>query len=147
MSIKILKTISFCMLVMLAGCANDLSDENIFRPTFSEVQLNLSLPANSSLQFTSGHKLIDEGVKGIILYRKNATTILAFERNCSYQPNNACAVVEVHRSTLFMTDLCCGSTFRWEDGTPTGGPAWRPLQQYHTSLNGSILTVTDEVIN
>jgi len=133
--------------ILLVGCSNDLSDDPIFQPTFSDVELNLALPDNFVLQSSGGYKLISQGVRGIILYRKNPSAVLAFERNCSYHPNDACATVEVHSAALYMTDLCCGSNFRWEDGAPTGGPAWRPLQQYSATLNGNTLTVTDQVIN
>jgi hypothetical protein len=131
----------------LASCGGDLSDDPIPLPTFPDLQLNLSLPSNFALQSTRGYKLIGEGVRGIILYRKNASSVLAFERNCSYQPNEACATTEVHTSGLFMSDPCCGSTFRFEDGNPTGGVAWRPLQQYSTTLSGNTLTITSQVIN
>jgi hypothetical protein len=131
----------------LASCGSDLSDDPIPLPSFADIQLNLSLPSNFALQSTGGYKSIGEGVRGIILYRKNVSTVLAFERNCSYQPNEACATIEVHASGLFMNDPCCGSTFRFEDGNPTGGVAWRPLQQYSTTLSGNTLTVTSQVIN
>lgn len=133
--------------IVLIACSSEPSDDPIFQPTFSDVQLNLALPENFVLQATGGYKSIGEGGRGIILYRKNPSSVLAFERTCSYTPNEACATVEVHVSGLFMNDPCCGSNFRWEDGTPTGGPAWRPLQQYSATLNGNTLTVTDQVIN
>ncbi len=132
--------------LVIASCGSDLSDDAIPLPSFADLQLNLSLPSNFALQATGGYKLIGDGVRGIILYRKNASTVLAFERNCSYQPNDACATVEVHTSGLFMNDPCCGSTFRFEDGNPTGGVAWRPLQQYSATLSGNTLTVTSQVI-
>ncbi|MFZ6012485.1 MAG: hypothetical protein ACOYXT_19235, partial [Bacteroidota bacterium] len=97
-----------------------------------------------------GHKLItssEGGVQGIIVYRINASSYVAYERNCSYHPNDACVTVEVHPSNLYMYDPCCSSSFDFSTGQPTGGPAWRPLRQYETSLSGSNLTITDEIIN
>ncbi|MCK6616983.1 MAG: hypothetical protein L6Q51_05005 [Cyclobacteriaceae bacterium] len=91
-------------------------------------------------------KYFNGGVRGIIVHRVNASTYRAFERNCSFQPNEACATVGVHVSTLFMEDSCCGSTFNF-NGDPTGGPAWRPLRQYQTILSGNELTITDEVVD
>jgi len=82
----------------------------------------------------------------VILYRSNASSFLAFERNCTYHPNEACATVNVHSSHLYMTDPCCGSSFSFTDGTPTGGVAWRPLRQYRTVVNGGLITVTDEIL-
>ena len=84
------------------------------------------------------------GVRGIIVYRTNSTSYNAFERNCSYHPNDACATVNVHNSGLYMTDPCCASTFDFLDGNPSGGIAWRPLRRYRTQLNGLTLSITDE---
>ncbi|MFN3839525.1 MAG: hypothetical protein ACK4RF_02360 [Cyclobacteriaceae bacterium] len=131
---------------VLACCSPDLSDDPIPPATFADIFINLSLPENLSLNTDGASKYFNGGVRGIIVYRVNSSTYRAFERNCSYQPNNACATVGVHVSTLFMEDSCCGSTFNFQ-GDPTGGPAWRPLRQYHTILNGNELTVTDEVVN
>jgi hypothetical protein len=53
----------------------------------------------------------------------------------------------VHSSKLYLIDDSCGSSFSLEEGTPTGGPAWRPLRQYRTILANNFLTITDEAIN
>jgi len=141
------KVIAVFIFISFAACSPDLTDDLIPIPVFEDLVLNLSLPENSDLN-TLGYKYLggNAGVRGIIVYKKNATTYLAFVRNCSYQPNNACATVDAHSSTLYMEDVCCGSTFNW-DGTPTGGPAWRLLRQYETILIGFQLTITDEIIN
>lgn len=86
------------------------------------------------------------GNRGIIVYRKNATTFLAFEKTCSFQPGDACATVGIHESNLFMIDVCCGSQFNFE-GNPTGGLAWRPLLQYQTSVSGTQVTISSTVSN
>ena len=133
------------LLLFLISCEPDLVDDPIPFQPFPDI--NIVLPNHPSLSSDGGNIVInDGGVRGIILYRKNSATYLAFERNCSYKPNDACATVDVHSSTLFMQDACCNSSFSFE-GIPTGGPAWRPLQQYQTSLSGSTLTITDEIVN
>jgi hypothetical protein len=135
----------FLLLLFLISCEPDLVDDPIPFQPFPDI--NIVIPNHPSLSSDGGNIIInDGGVRGIILYRKNSTTYLAFERNCSYKPNDACATVEVHSSTLFMQDACCGSSFSFE-GIPTGGPAWRPLQQYQTSLSGNTVTITDQIIN
>jgi hypothetical protein len=106
--------------------------------------MNLSLPQYASLSTVGGFTYVSGGVRGLIIYRKDSNIYLAFERNCSFQPTDACATVEALQ--LYMQDACCGSTFNYS-GTPTGGLAWRPLQQYATSLSGTILTITDTIVN
>jgi hypothetical protein len=146
-STLIQKFLSWLLLVFLLACSNELFDSPIPEAIFEDIVINVSNPEYNNLH-TLGYVYVggDAGVRGIILYKENTNTYRAFERNCSYQPNDACATVDVHISTLFMQDSCCGSTFGW-DGNPTGGVAWRPLRQYQTFLDGNMLTITDEVIN
>jgi len=137
----------FSCLFFLTSCKPDLTDDAIPQVFFPDIILNLTLPTQNSLKIDGGTLSIDGGVRGIIIYRKNSSTYLAYERNCSFHPNDACATVEVHSTNLFMTDTCCKSTFGFDDGTPTGGPAWRSLRRYKTSLDGSDLTITSESAN
>ena len=139
--------LGYTVLAFLLSCSNELFDSPIPEAVFQDIVINVSNPEYNNLN-TVGYVYIggNAGVRGIILYKVNTTMYRAFERNCSYQPNDACATVDVHVSTLFMQDSCCGSTFSWE-GNPTGGVAWRPLRQYQTFLDGTMLTITDEVLN
>jgi hypothetical protein len=135
--------------VSFLSCTPDLYDDPIPPAIFEDIVLPLTLPENNGLATLGFRDLSlaypNAGVRGIIVYRKNSTTYLAFEKNCSYQPNSACATVNVHSSTFFLEDPCCASTFSW-DGFPSGGPAWQPLRQYVTILNGTVLTITDDIV-
>ncbi|HEY9004629.1 hypothetical protein [Ohtaekwangia sp.] len=128
----------------LFSCSSDLSDDAMPYVHFPDIVINLNLPQYNSLR-TVGYQGINGGVRGIIIHRESPTTYHAVDRNCSYQPNNACASVDIHSSGLYLIDPCCGSSFNF-DGTPTGSPAWRSLQKYQTKLDGSILTITDNII-
>ena len=131
-------------LLIIVSCSQDLVDDPIPFQPFSDIVINLSLPEYVNLSTDGGYVYMNSGgVRGIILYRKTSSTYLAFERNCSFQPTDACATVDA--DILFMKDACCGSTFNY-NGDPTGGLAWRPLQQYKTSLSGNTLTITDTVL-
>jgi hypothetical protein len=134
----------FFFLLLFIGCAPDLSDDSIPFRSFPDIVINVSLPAYNKLN-TTGSQYIDGGIRGIILRKASPNVYYAFERNCSYHPNEACSTVEIHISGLFMTDPCCSSSFDFE-GNPTGGVAWRPLGKYQTSLDGSMLTITDRVL-
>jgi hypothetical protein len=139
--------LALTLLTQFNSCSPDLSDDEIPHVPFEEISMNLSLPAYSKLATVGGFMYLNNGgVKGLIVYRSGPSTYIAFERNCSYSPNEACATVEVHSSTLYMLDPCCGSTFSLT-GEPTGGVAWRPLRQYVSYLNGSTLLITDEIAN
>ncbi len=130
----------------LHSCSPEPIDDPIPTATFADIYLNLMLPENAILQQTGNYRYINGGVRGLIVYRAGTSQFRVFERNCSYQPNTACATVEVHSSGLYMHDVCCGSQFSFT-GHPSGGPAWRPLRQYQAILNGNELLITDEVIS
>ncbi len=115
---------------------------------FSEITVNLNYPQYQSLKLDGGYKYIDGGgLRGIILYRANENSYLAYERACPYHPGANCAIVQVDGSTLFMTDRCCNSSYNFSDGQPSGGPATRALIQYRVELNGTTLKISDEIIN
>jgi hypothetical protein len=148
---RLTKCFKFCLgvilLVQFNSCSPDLGDDPIPIVPFADITIQLNLPEYAlKLSTDGGTKEIKGGVRGIILYRKNASTYIAFEKNCSYHPNEASATVEVHSSTLYLWDPNCGSTFRFPDGQPSGGAAWRPLQQYVTLLSGTTLTITSDVV-
>ena len=135
------------ILFAVAGCEPDYSDDAIPWQPFDIIQLNLNLPEYIKLKTDGSYLYLSNGgVRGIILYHQSGSNYIAYERNCSFEPNSACATVEVHTSTLFMLCACCSSNFDLASGYPTGGPAWRPLRRYETSLNGTTLTITDQIV-
>ena len=131
----------------MVRCEPDRQDDEIPYQPFDLININLNLPEYVGLRADGGFMYLNSGgYKGLILYRQNASNYIAYDRYCSYQPNSVCATVEVHVSTLFMLCACCSSNFDMTTGFPTGGPAWRPLRQYETSLHGSTLIVSDQII-
>ncbi len=143
---EVFRWIACCLLAL--ACQPDFSDDPIPVVPFPDFVVSLSAPEYQPLQVNGGHKEINSiGVRGVIVYRVDASTYKVFERNCSYRPNEACATVNVHSSLLYMVDPCCNSSFSFPDGMPTGGLATRPLRQYASELVGSQLTITDEIIN
>jgi len=136
------------VVLILASCSRDLSDDEIPPSSFPDIVIDLSLPSNIALASKGGYKEInDGGVRGIIIYCQDRGVYHAFERNCSYTPNQACATVNVDASKLFMIDPCCGSMFDFSAGQPIGGPGWRPLRQYQATANGVELKITENIIN
>ena len=131
---------------MFLACSPDLSDNPIPYQPFPDIILNLNLPENLTLKTKGNAREINGGVRGIIVYCQDFGVYYAYERNCSYHPNDACATVNIDNSKLFMIDPCCGSSFNFSNGQPMGGVAWRPLQAYQTSYDGFNLTITDQVV-
>jgi len=133
--------------IVFASCDPNPYDDPVPYAPFPDIVLNLNLPENIGLKSQGVTLAIGGGVRGIIVYCKQPNEYVAYERNCTYHPNEACATVNVDASKLFLIDPCCGSTFDLASGEPTGGVAIRPLVQYATSFDGLYLTITDERIN
>ena len=130
------------------SCQRDLFDQPIPEAFFPDIVIDLSFPEYVRLLTDGGtFQINNKGVRGIILYRKSAGNFVAYEKNCSYRPSEACATVEVDPSNLFMIDFCCNSTFSLDEGLPTGGVAWRPLRRYKTTIQGYLLTISSESLN
>ena len=137
---------------LLAACSSSpVAPNNQLIPSVPvNVQLDLLDQQNKALLFDNGVVTIPPGsangqggIKGIYVVRQNASSYLAFERNCPYQPLSNCATVTLDRSSrLFFRDSCCTSQFNLQ-GQITGGPAPRPLRQYNVNKNGSLLTITN----
>jgi nitrite reductase/ring-hydroxylating ferredoxin subunit len=115
--------------------------------SFPTITVNLNYPQFQKLKLDGGFVYLDGGLKGIILYRANENSYLAFERACPHHPEAGCAIVQVDPSSLFMIERCCNSSFNFSDGYPTSGPAERPLIQYRVDQNSNVLKISDEIIN
>lgn len=145
---KLHKVIFFLLLGVGLSCQPDYTDAPIPVISFPDFVVNLLAPEYQSLAVNGGFKEINSiGVRGVIVYRLDASNFLAFERNCSFRPNDACATVNVHSSSLYMIDPCCNSTFNFSNGAPASGLATLPLRQYAADLVGTQLTITDEIVN
>lgn len=126
-------------MVLFSACENEEYAEIPFQ--FVELEINLTNQDYLPLQQVNGYvELEDVGVRGIILYRESMNNILAFERNCTFEPRSECATVIVNESGLFMEDTCCGSHFDFM-GFPAQGPARVPLVQYSTTISNNFLYV------
>lgn len=88
-----------------------------------------------------GWVYVTGGVRGIVIYRRTVDEFMAYERNCPYQPENSCAIIEVDNSAVMAVDSCCGSKFLIIDGSVINGPATKQLKQYQTSFDGATLHV------
>jgi len=144
----ICRTLMACASIVIgfSGCKRDDDDDAIPFLPFADVYINLSNPQYFPLQQVGNYVYLNsEGVKGIILYRASASEFRAFERNCSFTPNDACSTVEVDGTGLRLIDACCGSVFNFE-GEPISGPAWRPLRQYRAEFGGAEVVISDEII-
>ena len=117
-------------------------DNSYAQASFPPVTINLNYPQYQRLRLDGGYQYVDDvGMRGVILYRLDESTYIAYERLCSFEDD---AIVSVDGSGLFMKG--CQSTYDFSDGSTTGGPARNRLLKYRTSLEGNKLLITDEVV-
>ncbi len=147
---RLVLPVGFCALLAAAACGSKNNDQPAIPYAPVNLSLNLTNQQYVNLRFDNGAVTLpvsgpagNGGVKGVIVVRQSAGSYLAFERNCPYQPYNACALVSLDRnSKLFMRDSCCNSQFDLR-GQITGGPSPLPLKQYSVSVQGNLLSITN----
>jgi len=100
-----------------------------------------NLPTYSALNTIGGWMYINGGVRGIIVYRTTFDQFIALERNCTFDPSEECATVEVDPSNIFVIDPCCGSQFLLMNGQVSNPPANFPLKEYNTNFDGNMLHI------
>ena len=131
----------FLFLLGLGACAENNVTPNVPDVLVNE-QINLTNIQYNQLRQNNGFVYIAGGVRGIVIIRTSATQYIALERNCSYDPQNTCATVEMDPSRFFLVDPCCNSQFDLF-GQVIRGPATYRLRQYATATSGNFLYITN----
>ncbi len=85
------------------------------------------------------------GYRGIIIFRLDQSTFMAYEKTCPYDANEESARVEINYPTWSLVDSTCMSSYNLLDGMPNGGPSATPLLQYGTYFDGNQLHVYNNI--
>ena len=137
---KIFITAIFVLSCTFFSCKKQEQDQVPL--TGVNIYITIAEPAYAKLNAVTGWVYIAGGVRGIIVYRASSSSFMAYDRDCPYQPNNTCALVQVDSSNNFEAfDACCGSKFLITDGSVINGPATAPLKQYETTFDGATLHI------
>ena len=137
---SVFKLLLLVSVIVFAFTCKKQQDNNV--PSASvDIYIYTSSPSFIDLNAIGGYTYITGGVRGILLYRKTTSEIIAYERNCTYQPSQPCATVVVDATHILATDTCCHSKFSLYDGTVTNGPASVPLKTYNTTFDGTTLHI------
>lgn len=148
------KLLAICIaLLTVVSCKdNTVSGTDFFTPVQVYLNINLSLPAYSALNFPQGYVYETGGNKGIVVYHTIFNDYVAFDRTCPDNPGNACSYVSMEDTTRIFRcghfvgstwQACCNSKFDPATGNVVGGPAKRALKQYYVKQDGNILIVTN----
>jgi len=130
------------VLLFFYSCTKDKNNSGI-----PYVPVNIDIyPANPqyiNLSVIGGWVYVTGGSRGIIIYRFSQDEFFAYDRHCTYQPQNSCGKVKMDTDNITLLDTCCGSKFIVTDGSVIQGPAGLPLQQYQAYYDGTTLHITN----
>jgi hypothetical protein len=116
-------------------------DNNTVQGTYVDTYIYLSEPSAVQLNAVGGWIYYQGGSKGLIVYRKSTTEFAAYDRQCTYDPTAACALLQVNSSGVTVVDSCCGSEFSLIYGGVTKGPASQSMIQYRTTYEANSVHV------
>jgi len=131
----------FFLLITIITCFSCSNSDSYIPVVAVQLQLNTLDPQYQSLNGIGGWSYVEGGSRGIIVFRSGFNEFKAYDRHCTYQPENSCGQVSITDSNILAQDSCCSSQFQLIDGQPIDGPATRGLQQYSTSFDGNIIQV------
>lgn len=128
------------LLLFLHSCDKD--EEERIPDVAVNISININKPSYSELRATGGWVYLTGGSKGIIVYRFSSDEFMAYDRHCTYKPEENCGRARVDSSDIKIHCRDChGSEYSIADGSVLKGPASRPLRRYSTSFDGSIVRI------
>jgi nitrite reductase/ring-hydroxylating ferredoxin subunit len=126
----------FLILIIAAGCKKENQNQQLGIPYVNVDQyVLLNLPTNLGLNSVGGWAYVTAGSRGIVVYHRTFDEFVAFDRHCTWQPEQSCGQVSIDTSTnVFLNCACCTSKFSLIDGSTINGPATQGLLQYKAQL-------------
>lgn len=137
-------TIIIVLFLMINSCSKDNQQQAVPYVTVNFTEY-LSAYPYSKLQTPGNWLYVKGGSKGIIIYRIGinvngsdpSNDFIVFDRNCTYEPLNANAIVSVQSNNTTVIDSSCGSRFYISTGSVINGPATLQLKTYHYSYDAA----------
>jgi len=130
------------LLPFFMGCdSGHINNNNPNIPNYSvNLQINLSLPGYSNLQFPSNY-IVDysQGARGIVVFNAGSNYV-AFDLACPNQPFTTCTT-PMTISGINATCGCDNTVYNLYSGQSPGQQY--PLKQYRVDVNGGYLYVTN----
>ncbi|MCR4827148.1 MAG: hypothetical protein K5882_09410 [Bacteroidales bacterium] len=131
--------ITMLLAVFLTGCHNS------YHPTIPYRKVDFTIYPNDVMYYRlntyGGYEYFTGGVSGIVVYRLDEWTFMAYDRSCSFDWEDNTSWIWVHPNGIMLIDSVCGSTYNILDGNVISGPAIWPLYQYNTRYDGVRLRI------
>jgi hypothetical protein len=151
----LITSIATVLMILSGSCKKHYTNPNI-----PDVNINITIDPNSTLFYelntAGGWCYLDNkpgvyiplGSRGIIVYRQDMKTFLAYERTppnepykCCSDDNNNCEKLVVDDYFPFVYDKCTDISYSILDGTIFQGEGIYSLIQYKTSYDGGMLHI------
>jgi hypothetical protein len=143
---KALRILSFAFTLLLLAtifpaCENNRGKIIPYVNVFVDLDLYAEL---GSMGIGTTRIIPNEGHQGIVLYRESDLVFFAYDLTCTEYPEHDVAVEENEDFVGVFECPECGSTYVLVNGAyPNSGPAEFPLEEYHTSIQGNLLIITN----
>ena len=134
-------TFKIVLVVLILSTCACKKEESLIPNVPVNITLYVSDPAFVDLNAVTGWTYLWGGSRGILVYRRSNEEFMAYDRHCTYQPENSCGTIMMETSGFTAIDTCCGSIFLVTDGSVNSGPATLPLKQYQTDFDGTRLLI------
>ena len=133
------------VVLFLAAALLAISCNNTPHPTIPYKKVDFTIYPDDVMYYRlntyGGYEYFTGGIGGIVVYRLDEWTFLAYDRSCSYDWEENGSWIWVHPNGIMLIDSLCGSTYNILDGNVIDGPARWPLRQYQTRYDGFRLRV------
>ncbi len=118
----------------IVGCHKD--NNGRIPEVYVDFYVNINDPQFFNLQSVGNYVYVKGGVAGIVIYRQSVAAFVAFDRCCSYKPDDRCQVEIDTTTNQKLVCPHCHSEFSLNDGSVLKSPATLPLKQYKADFDG-----------
>ena len=130
----------FLLFLSLINCSSNENLSNCIQTLPLNITTDLNNPQLINAQTPGGFANLNGGSKGILLFNKNGTDFVAFDKLC---PNNDCNSAMIFESRLLKCS-CDNSTYSVDfGGAPQTDNNPCPAIEYQVSRNGSAIRISN----
>ncbi len=127
-------------IILFINCSDTSNLTNCIRSTNISTTVDLNNPGLINAQTPGGFAEIPGGIKGIVLFNKNGTDFVAFDKLC---PKNMCTSPMIFENRLLKC-TCHESTYTLDfGGAPQTEGFECPAIEYNVLKRGSSIRITN----
>jgi nitrite reductase/ring-hydroxylating ferredoxin subunit len=134
---KIIVLVCFSLLL---NCSDTTNLQNCIRSVSLSLATDLNNPGLINAQTPGGFAELPGGIKGVLLFNKNGTDFVAFDKLC---PKNDCAAPMTFNNRI-LTCSCHDSKYSVDfGGAPQTDGFDCPAIEYRVTKNGSTIRISN----